>query len=503
VSVKHAAGGAHQPDNVAAVGNGSDIRWREPPDHVLAEIAAALTKPGCPLCRHAAETARQFFTWFRIENCYDPPMIARMRAAGGMCPAHTRRLIGQPGADARLTTVYRYVLPAIAARRWHDEPPGPCPACDALARLQTGAAQALWSALRDTEIRRRYAGSDGLCGPHLATLAGVDPDLLALLATVLADRLRAAEPALPRFAGADDDAPPRRRLRALLPAAGMAGNGDDEPPTTVERQRARLATGACPGCLAEGQAERRYLDWLAGECGRDPDSLANEPGRLCAGHLHDLVALDTAAAQWATAREHAWWLDRLAALLDRLDAVPPRSPIHRLRWARARPAGSPGGGFVRRVLASRAEGLVRARTALHGEVCLVCRAVHEYAVNENRVLLAALGLESFASAYRDSAGLCLRHVRALARRGPLPAAVVQLAATRLGLLIAEIEIADRKRTWLARHEASGPEATAWVRAPSLVDGRVFLGGRPDAAVVVELSGGGRSDREDSAARPRP
>jgi hypothetical protein len=57
-------------------------------------------------------------------------------------------------------------------------------------------------------------------------------------------------------------------------------------------------------------------------------------------------------------------------------------------------------------------------------------------------------------------------------------ATVRLAARRAEILIAELEEAFRKRSWPNRHEARGPEMTAWRRAAALIDGSVFGGGPP-------------------------
>jgi hypothetical protein len=38
-------------------------------------------------------------------------------------------------------------------------------------------------------------------------------------------------------------------------------------------------------------------------------------------------------------------------------------------------------------------------------------------------------------------------------------------------LIAELDLAFSKNTWSHRHEASGPEMTAWRRAAAFLDGR--------------------------------
>jgi hypothetical protein len=47
---------------------------------------------------------------------------------------------------------------------------------------------------------------------------------------------------------------------------------------------------------------------------------------------------------------------------------------------------------------------------------------------------------------------------------------------RLQVLAWELGELDRKAGWSTRHEPSGPERDAWLRAFAAVDGHVFLGG---------------------------
>jgi hypothetical protein len=69
--------------------------------------------------------------------------------------------------------------------------------------------------------------------------------------------------------------------------------------------------------------------------------------------------------------------------------------------------------------------------------------------------------------------LCLRHVIALRDRDSRAAGpFVRSAADRTRALLAELEEASRKRSWQHRREPRGPEMTAWLRAASLVDGRI-------------------------------
>jgi hypothetical protein len=78
----------------------------------LYSAADLLTAPGCPVCRYATEASDRYLHWFALEGHAQSATITRLCASLGMCAAHTRRLIRQPGAAVRLTAVYRYVVTA-------------------------------------------------------------------------------------------------------------------------------------------------------------------------------------------------------------------------------------------------------------------------------------------------------------------------------------------------------------------------------------------------------
>jgi hypothetical protein len=426
------------------------------------DALAALTQPGCPVCRSVEAAEERFFTWFAIETAADPPMIIKMRRSGGMCPAHTRRALWQRGARTRLTSLYREVLPFLRDRIAAGHPDlGSCPACQAHDEATTGALDSLRDALHDPRVRDRYIRADGLCIPHLTTL------VTGATVHTAVGTLARVEDSLPVLAGTDTEAPLRARLRALVPTAGMSGEDEPHPATTLARLTARLNVGACPLCLAEGQAERRYLTWLTDQLRHDPADLAREPGGFCPTHLHDLAATDPTATAWAIARERADWTHRLTRLLAILHPDTPR------RHDNARDKDAfPGDDRPMRD---------RVTEILERQPCLVCRAVRDTTDGESGLFLAALAIRPFAEQYHAGVGLCVRHLRTAGPRadkaGPL---LREVATARLGLLAVELTEAARKSGWLARHEPKGPETTAWIRAAALLDGRAFIGGPPRA-----------------------
>lgn len=81
---------------------------------------------------------------------------------------------------------------------------------------------------------------------------------------------------------------------------------------------------------------------------------------------------------------------------------------------------------------------------------------------------------STRAAYDRSHGVCAWHAAIL--EGGLAGPARDLAQTRLAVLTWELDELDRKSRWSTRHEPSGPEGDAWLRAFAAVDGHAFLGG---------------------------
>jgi hypothetical protein len=446
----------------------------------LADVRATLAKPGCPICRYADDATRRYFTWFSIENYSSPPTLAWLRHSRGMCPAHTRRLVSQENADAQLTTVYEYVLPAAAG--YLTGPPADtrsCPACDSRDSAVRESLGQLIRALTEPEIQRLYGQSEGLCAIHLRLALPAAPT--AVLARAAVHHLATDPPPLQAIAGTDDDAERRTRLRALLPSEGLPETGANH---TVERVATRLVVDACPLCLAEGQAERRYLQWLCIEYAEGgPDALRSEPGSFCPGHLHDLAAMDRAVAAWAASRDR----DRLRQRMARLGRLLPTGPPPNL-WQRLRGNGTATLSDQRsdrpgQPVTSRSAQVDAARLAVEPDQCMVCKAVADTVRGETELLYAALARPSLTRRFEDSHGLCLRHALDADTHQSTGQLARTVAAAHASMLIAELREAGRKRAWQARHEEPGPEASAWLRTAGLLDGRVFLGG-PATTVAV-------------------
>jgi hypothetical protein len=401
---------------------------RGPTVLTLYTAADLLTGPGCPVCRYAGEAGDRHLAWFALEAHADAVTITRMCSSLGMCPRHTRGLMSQPGAASRLTAVYRYVVAAARDRLSGGAArPGSCPACEHDAGTVGRALDTLLEGLADSSVRDRYRELGGLCIPHLGSASARGGHrVVAWLAETMTATVTAGPGSSGWLAGTDQDAEVRAVLRKSAAASAPPG------------------PGACLACLAAARSEDACLTQILRASDRD-----QRDGRLllCAGHLNDIVLL---AGHRDAAPVLAWQAGCLAAGLTRRGRPPVRKLAGPAGWLRSR--GRRGGP----------------------DSCPVCGAgadAARQAVDDLRTALRAPH-----PGPDGQAPLCVRHLLGLRaldpRAGHVPAGG---AVARADLLIAELDEAFSKNTWARRHEARGPEMTAWRRAAAFLDGGVFCG----------------------------
>jgi hypothetical protein len=418
---------------------------------ILSEFERLLGIDACPACSYVVEAERSFFSWFAIESHTVGEMQARLRAAMGMCPAHSRRLVEELGEGPIMTIVMREAL-AGARQRVHGEiDAGPCPACVSVTTAADDAAHMVVDALATTSNARRYREHDGVCLPHLLDAAArADRPTLALLAERLLQSLQAnADARLDGLlAGIDHDAVRR---------AGWYGHLPDLPggASTIGSLIEQLAVDTCPVCLGAGHGELRYLRWLLQASRSHDPSLRNDPGELCAVHLHDAALLDRGAADLAIERKRAVTMGGLADLVRRLAETPRASGRRR----RSEPA-----------LAQTAHDAL-----ISPHRCPACRARTAVERSQVELLIAGLALAPVRASYEQGHGLCVRHAIALSQ-GAAGAFARRHVDARLGVLTWEVHETARRYAWASRHESAGPEHDAWRRALAQIDARVFAGG---------------------------
>jgi len=385
---------------------------RGPSVLTLYSAADLLTAPGCPVCRYAGEASDRYLHWFALEGHADPGTITRLCASLGMCAAHTRCLMSQPGSPIRLTAVYRYVVTAardqVAGR---GRPLAGCPGCEHDGAATRRALDTLLEDLTDTAVLNRCRDLGGLCLPHLAAAAAAArPGRVAPLAETLRDMITASGSRCDWLTGIDHDAETRAVLRGALAPAGSP------------------CQAACWPCLAAAQAERDALGRLPGLASDGPDpALA-----LCASHLADAAAAAGDAgirpllawqAQCLTSRRPAgrWWRQRAAARRPDLCGI----------------------CSARQTAAQRALTSVRSWPYVGTDAIALC-------VRHHLVLRAG-----------DPRGAGELAGDAIARAD-------QLAAELAGEF-------DRA-AWAHSHGVRAPQSTAWQRAAAFLDGSVFGGG---------------------------
>lgn len=431
--------------------------------HLPSEFEHLLSERGCPSCGCVAEAERSFFAWFEIETITAAEMQARLRAAIGMCPAHSRRLVDQIGEGHIMTTILHEALTgARQALRGQLDRAG-CPACAVTAFAAERSRRLVLEGLADPSNARRYEEHEGFCLPHLLDAAKTaEAATLRTLAERLLATLEVMDPTfgLEPLTGTDEDALPRARWRRLLP----------DPPaaeSTIERLCLQLQLETCPVCVEVGLAERGYLDWFVQQTQADDRSLHSDPGEFCAHHLHDVSLCDRASAQQAAKRKRAARAGELKWLLDRLAG--PSAPTRRGRQATRQDLDE-----VRRELVSP-------------HFCAACHARRQSERTCLELVLASLPLTDVRERYDRTHGLCVRHALQAKDEKSSRVFVAHLDA-RLGVLAWEVDETRRKYAWACRHEPAGPEGDAWARALVQLDGEVFEGGPAVVAAVPTRDG---------------
>jgi hypothetical protein len=402
----------------------------------------------CPVCGFLGNAERSFFSWFVNENHASGAVQAQLRASMGMCPAHSRRLVEDPGAGPVTTTVVRQALAGARARLRGEIAAGPCPACASLSRSAGDVAHLLADGLEDEGNLTGYSEHRGVCLDHVLELAEVaPPEFMTVIAQRLLRSLREpdAPATLTLLACTDRDAARRARWRMRLPEAGRSRS-------TIVQLREQLRVDACPVCLAGGLSERRYLEWWKDATHAGDPSLRTDPGELCSAHLHDLALSDATAAVRAIGRKRIATVRALELLLADMPATPKAG--RRRRGADA--------------VASRE--IQSALAPVHQ--CPACHARNTAELRRAELLGAAMALRDVCTTYESSHGLCVRHALRVAA-GAAAQVTHRVLDARLAVLQWELEEVRRKYAWDCRHEPAGPEQDSWLRGLAQIDGRVY------------------------------
>ena len=414
------------------------------------ELVGLLRMDACPACQFLDNAERSFFAWFVNENHASATVQTQLRASMGTCPAHSRRLIEEPGAGPVVTTVVREALAGARACLRGELTVGPCPACTSLSRSAGDVARLLADGLRREGSLRAYSEHRGICLDHLSAFADIAaPELMTAIVQRLLRSLRQLDAAamLTVLACADRDGPRRARWRTGLP--DIEGSH-----STIAKLREELRVDACPVCLAGGVGERRYLEWHQQASYTRDTSVRLSPGEMCSAHLHDLALCDDGAARNAIDRKRVATMRALELLLAEMPATP---------QATKRRHGTD------RAMSRQVQHIL---SPLHQ--CPACRARSTAELRQAELLDAAIALPEIRTAYESSHGLCVRHATRLSA-GATAHIAHGVVDARLAVLQWELDEIRRKYAWECRHEPAGAEQDAWLRGLAQIDGRILVG----------------------------
>jgi hypothetical protein len=178
-----------------------------PPTRFVAhgQLVEACAQPGCPVCRCLRMLAVRALEGLLAEHVTDPETRERLTRSWGFCGWHAALTREVDSAALGTAIVYEPLLARIrshleAARealagrparaawwaRWRGRPRPAlvqtraerprCPACVVLGPAEAGYLHVVLQAMGEADFARSYAGSGGLCLPHLTLALARFPD---------------------------------------------------------------------------------------------------------------------------------------------------------------------------------------------------------------------------------------------------------------------------------------------------------------------------------------
>jgi len=190
----------------------------------------AISRPGCPLCRLAAEASERWLETLFREQVNDVSVRQYLRRCGTFCPQHTAQALraADPlGASIIFGDLLRRAIDATPDR-WDTT----CPLCAHEAAVVHRAGGTLLEHIDEDDVREACVASDGLCLPHLRrTLDQARPPRCDLLAGIEREKLTVLAAQCEGFVRKSD----YRHQDELTEAEGRAW-----------RRAARKLGGGCP-----------------------------------------------------------------------------------------------------------------------------------------------------------------------------------------------------------------------------------------------------------------
>ncbi|MGH3320460.1 MAG: hypothetical protein ACRDN9_09805 [Streptosporangiaceae bacterium] len=450
-------------------------------DSGRADAVRLLSQGGCGVCRYIEDSARHWLSAYIIENHSDAAVAGRVNEALGFCPAHTRRLLTDMSAAWLLGWVFVGVVAAGRRRLAADDRPRipPCVVCAHMHDFERMGIDLVLRYLSHPEARSAYEQAGGFCLDHaLRALDRVGPEEGRVVAGVLGAALgEGAGSLFAALAGADRDARLRDRLRLV------AADEVLERERTVRASSVRggilddIVAASCPVCRAGTRRAWWYVNWLARSFGESKGPRI-EDMYLCATHLHDVAQANPGHVEWLEKTLAGYWADKAGRFIRALDK--------RRATRTSRLAGTivpPSATDLRARATGYRDALRPLRT---GPGCRICQVARRAEQEQTQALAAAVLDRELAEEFARSHGVCLRHALTWPRGNP-PVLVTDVVRARLAMLAFELDEAVRRTSWTTRFEPRGAESSAWLRAPTLLDGRTYAG-CPAATVADAVRG---------------
>lgn len=172
------------------------LKGASPMDRTVSyyDLIEAFAKEGCPVCRLGLAAVHRYLEAVNYESAGDPGIRGQLRASLGFCNVHAHQWLGlahvlgtaaiyvdvltQLAADLQALSFHSHTLLAGVAALFDPRadrgsdpgllvPTGQCPACQNWATTEEMVIRTLLSTLLEPAFREAYAGSAGMCLPHL------------------------------------------------------------------------------------------------------------------------------------------------------------------------------------------------------------------------------------------------------------------------------------------------------------------------------------------------
>jgi len=429
----------------------------------------------CLFCADRKAADNSFWFWYLNENYNDPSTLARLARSHGFCSRHARQLLVR--ADPMTATFVMTYLMRVA-RGWLEphtrrllgsarprldrvlSAVAPCPACAREEAVFQARLISLLRQAREVDVRATVSSSPTICARDFFDAASrvLDEDLQLLGQLTRCSLNLAPDDPIARLESARGARDPG--YRSVTQSA--TDSSHSQPATVGEHLLTLIEDGTCPVCAAANERVDRFLRWLTEQV-RNDERLASEAlPALCPRHAWAAAELSPTAAEHLGKAIHAHWCARvdgyfagLAEIASHRNARRRRREVH-LSGARDLPS----------------EDGLRARL-LQPYSCPACHHRATAVERTCRLVAAGLAIPIVRAAYENSPGLCLPHLRGFAALGVDKAThdlVADAAEARIGLLLWELEEAQRRVAWDARFETEGPEDSAWRRAIATYSG---------------------------------